>query len=83
MSAAQSAVPPSFESALVELEALVAKMEGGQLPLADSLAAYKRSTELLQYCQAALEEAQQQVQILENGVLRPLSLKEEGDERAP
>ena len=62
--------PASFESALAELETIVATMEGGQLPLAESLAAYKRGAELLQYCQAALKDAQQQVQILERGVLK-------------
>jgi exodeoxyribonuclease VII small subunit len=62
----------SFEAALAELETIVDTMEGGQLPLADSLAAYKRGAELLQYCQAALQDAQQQVQVLERGVLRNL-----------
>ena len=65
-----SAVPGSFEAALAELETIVATMEGGQLPLAESLAAYKRGAELLQYCQAALKDAEQQVQIFEKGVLK-------------
>jgi exodeoxyribonuclease VII small subunit len=47
-----SDAPASFEAALAELEEIVATMEGGQLPLKDSLAAYKRGAELLQYCQA-------------------------------
>jgi exodeoxyribonuclease VII small subunit len=64
------ATPKTFESALAELETIVATMEAGQLPLADALAAYKRGAELLQYCQAALKDAQQQVQILEKGVLK-------------
>jgi exodeoxyribonuclease VII small subunit len=62
--------PASFESALSELEAIVARMEGGQLPLKESLAAYERGARLLQYCQAALRDAQQQVEILEKGVLK-------------
>ena len=62
--------PASFETALAELETIVATMESGQLPLAESLAAYKRGAELLQYCQSALKDAQQQVQILERGVLK-------------
>src|SRR5437870_4344430 len=62
--------PASFEAALAELENIVSTMEGGQLPLAESLAAYKRGAELLQYCQTALKDAQQQVQILERGVLK-------------
>lgn len=64
------ATPETFETALAELETIVASMEAGQLPLAQSLAAYKRGAELLQYCQRALKDAQQQVQILENGVLK-------------
>jgi exodeoxyribonuclease VII small subunit len=62
--------PANFEAALAELETIVATMESGQLPLAGSLAAYKRGAELLQYCQSALKDAQQQVQILERGVLK-------------
>jgi exodeoxyribonuclease VII small subunit len=62
--------PATFEAALSELEAIVADMEGGRQPLAEALAAYKRGAELLQYCQAALKDAQQQVQVLERGVLK-------------
>jgi exodeoxyribonuclease VII small subunit len=65
-----TAAPASFESALAELETIVETMESGQLPLAESLAAYKRGAELLQYCQGALKDAQHQVQILERGVLK-------------
>jgi exodeoxyribonuclease VII small subunit len=60
----------SFESALAELETIVASMEAGQLPLEQSLAAYRRGAELLKYCQSALQEAQQQVKILEDNVLK-------------
>jgi exodeoxyribonuclease VII small subunit len=62
--------PKDFESALAELERIVASMEGGQLPLADSLAAYKRGAELVAFCQVALKDAQQQIEILEKGVLK-------------
>ena len=68
--AKSSAIPASFEAALAELEDIVATMEGGQLPLKESLAAYKRGAELLQYCQGALKDAEQQVQVLEKGVLK-------------
>jgi exodeoxyribonuclease VII small subunit len=68
--------PQSFEAALAELEALVATMEGGQLPLAQSLSVYKRGAELLTYCQTALKDAQQQVEVLEKGVLK--AFKPEG-----
>ena len=61
---------PTFETALAELESILATMEDGQLPLAATLAAYERGAELLQFCQAALKDAQQQVQVLERGVLK-------------
>ena len=62
--------PASFESALAELEDIVSRMEGGQLPLKDALAAYQRGAALLAFCQRELKEAQQQVEILEKGVLK-------------
>ncbi|MDP2241006.1 MAG: exodeoxyribonuclease VII small subunit [Burkholderiales bacterium] len=61
---------PTFETALAELETIVAGMEAGQMPLEQSLAAYKRGAELLKFCQAALQDAQQQVKILEGDVLK-------------
>jgi exodeoxyribonuclease VII small subunit len=56
--------PKSFEQAVGELEAIVAQMESGQLPLEQSLSAYKRGAELLQYCQSTLAEVEQQIRIL-------------------
>lgn len=64
-----SAPPANFEAATTELERIVADMESGQLTLEQSLASYQRGAELLQFCQTALNAAQQQVQILENGAL--------------
>ncbi len=54
----------TFEHALGELEGLVTSMEAGQLTLEQSLASYKRGTELLHFCQKSLEGAQQQVRAL-------------------
>lgn len=65
------AAPKDYESALTELDALVADMEGGQLSLEASLAAYKRGAELLAFCRQQLAGAEQQVQILENDSLQP------------
>ena len=62
--------PLSFETAMAELERIVAEMESGQLTLEQSLTAYRRGTELLQFCHTTLTAAQQQVQILENGTLQ-------------
>ena len=69
----KSQKPQSFEQALAEIESIVAAMEEGQLPLEQSLAAYKRGAELLQYCHAQLQDAQQQIKVLEAGTLQNFS----------
>lgn len=60
----------SFEAAVAELEQLVAEMESGKLSLESSLAAYQRGAELLKLCRTRLDDAQQQVRVLEDGALR-------------
>jgi exodeoxyribonuclease VII small subunit len=60
----KSAPPKNFETALTELTEIVRRMEEGQLPLEQSLAAYRRGAELLQFCQQSLQNAEQQVRIL-------------------
>lgn len=62
----------SFEAAMTELETLVSEMEAGKLPLDASLAAYQRGATLLAFCRQRLEDAQQQVRVLEGEVLQPL-----------
>jgi len=64
---------PSFEGALAELEKIVARMEGGELTLEESLAIHRRGLELARFCQQKLEVAQQQVKVLEGEVLKPLA----------
>jgi exodeoxyribonuclease VII small subunit len=55
---------PSFEEALSELEALVERMEQGELSLEDSLKSFERGVELTRACQQALTDAEQKVDIL-------------------
>lgn len=50
-------------------------MESGQLPLEASLAAYQQGSELIRFCQARLAQAEQQLSVLENGELKPLTLE--------
>lgn len=63
-SASKPATPQSFEAALSDLEHIVAQMENSQLPLEQSLAAYKQGIELLRYCQQTLQDSEQQIRIL-------------------
>lgn len=70
---------PSFEAALKELEAIVDAMESGGLPLEESLKGYQRGVELVKAAHARLAAAEQQVRLLEDGVLKPLALDGDSD----
>ena len=70
----------SFESAMAELEQLVAKMESGELPLEASVAAYKRGSELVQFCAAQLERVEKQVKVLEGDMLKLFATEDEDEE---
>lgn len=61
---AQSDEKIDFESALKELEALVERMELGDLSLEQSLKDFERGVALTRACQQALQEAEQKVMIL-------------------
>ena len=70
--AAKTAAPPvSYEAALQELEALIAQIESGQLPLEQMLGGYQRAAELLAFCRSKLEAVQEQVKVLDEGQLAP------------
>jgi exodeoxyribonuclease VII small subunit len=56
--------PPDFELAMRDLEELVQRLEQGDLPLEESLAAFERGVMLTRACQTALKEAEQKVEIL-------------------
>jgi len=61
------AVPPSsfdFEKAMGELEALVTRLEQGEVPLEQALAAFERGVALTRACQEALTRAEQKVELL-------------------
>lgn len=61
-----------FEAALAELDALVKKLEEGDLPLEQSMALYERGVQLSRFCHARLEDAERRIEILtERGDVRP------------
>jgi exodeoxyribonuclease VII small subunit len=60
----KASAQPDFEQSLTELEALVAKLEQGDVPLEDALKAFERGVTLTRQCQGALRAAQQKVEIL-------------------
>ena len=86
----RATAPRSFESALAEFEALVEKMERGDLSLEDSVSAYERGVALHRYCERALSTAERKIRILTEGAgddgqeeALQLFRPETGDARAP
>ena len=65
-------VAPNFEQALDELEALVRRLESGELTLDESIAAYRRGAELARFCQTRLAQAELEIKQLEGDLLKPL-----------
>jgi exodeoxyribonuclease VII small subunit len=64
----QTEQAPDFESALKELEALVERMESGDLPLEEALKLFERGVELTRTCQSSLKQAELKVeQLIERG----------------
>lgn len=53
-----------FEGSLAELEAIVAKMERGDLPLQESLSLFERGMDLTRTCRTSLETAELRVRNL-------------------
>ena len=64
------AAPISYEAALQELEQLVARIEAGDMPLDQLLTQYQRGAELLKYCRDRLEKVEDQIKVLDQGVLK-------------
>ncbi len=75
---------PDFEHSLTELEALVAKLEQGDVPLEDALKTFERGVALTRQCQTALRTAQQKVEVLlarnGNETIEPFAGDDDDDE---
>ncbi|MFO0691658.1 MAG: exodeoxyribonuclease VII small subunit, partial [Myxococcota bacterium] len=60
-------VAPSFEGALAELEAVVGRLESGDLPLEQALEAFESGIKLSRQCAATLDAAERRIEILMAG----------------
>ena len=57
----------SFEDALRALEDVVRKLEGGDVPLEESIGLYERGEALRRHCQARLDAAQARIEKIVQG----------------
>lgn len=54
--------PKSFEEGLQRLQTVLAALQQESTPLADALKLYAEAAELIQYCNAQLQDAQLQIE---------------------
>jgi exodeoxyribonuclease VII small subunit len=65
--------PTSYEAAVKELEDLIDQLESGSMHLEQLLTGYQRGAVLLQFCRQRLEAVENQIKVLDDGVLKPWS----------
>jgi exodeoxyribonuclease VII small subunit len=73
----------NFEEALRKLEAIVAQMEEGDLPLEEALKAFEEGVKLAKLCTKKLDEAERKVEKLirdQAGKLQTTPFSEEEDD---
>ena len=73
-----------FEEALARLEAIVAELERGELPLEDSMRIFEEGIKLSKVCLKMLDDAERRVEILVKDKdgrkrTRPLELEEQSE----
>ena len=57
----------TFEQALDKLEAIVAEIEEGKVPLEESIAKYAEGTRLVAQCRSILDRAEEKIKLLGKG----------------
>jgi exodeoxyribonuclease VII small subunit len=67
----KTTAPVTFETALQELQALVAQLEAGNVPLSESLALFERGQTLVQTCSTLLEQAELRIVQVQSGKNEP------------
>ena len=69
----------SFEENMLELEAIVKKLESGDVPLDDAISSYTNAMKLDKICDTKLKSAEEQISKIlgEDGKLKDFAIDEE------
>lgn len=62
--ARKKSITADFEKSMDQLEAIVTRMESGELSLDESLKLFEQGVELTRHCQSALQEAEEKITTL-------------------
>jgi exodeoxyribonuclease VII small subunit len=71
-----------FEQAMTDLEAVVERLEQGDVPLEEALASFEKGVALTRACQQALAVAEQKVELLlqgPGGAATTVAFEDDGD----
>ena len=68
--------PESLEQAMETLEAILAEMESGDLPLEELIGRFEKGVGLVKFCRQRLESAEKRIEIVTNQLDGSLSLEE-------
>jgi exodeoxyribonuclease VII small subunit len=63
----KSTTAPTYESLYARMQAIVARLEAGELPLGEALALYEEGVEVAAACQRLLDQAELRIQELQPG----------------
>jgi exodeoxyribonuclease VII small subunit len=79
----QAEAEPSFETGLERLEAIVDRLEQGELPLEEALAAFEEGVALTRRCAGQLDVAERRIEELvedgDNWLTRPFEAADEDE----
>ena len=65
----------TFEEALARLDEIVTGIEGGEIPLEQSIAKYAEGIALVKQCRGILDQAEQKIQLLSSSPDGSLSVE--------
>ncbi len=74
---------PKFEKDLDKLEKIVESLEGGGLPLDDSLKKFEEGIKLSKRCEQALSAAEKKIEVLTKNAQGQVKAKPFGDSKEP
>ncbi|MBQ9619483.1 MAG: exodeoxyribonuclease VII small subunit [Neisseriaceae bacterium] len=71
--------PKNFEDAMLRLEVLTQAMQQPETPLEEALSNYEEGRKLIAFCREKLTQAEQRLQILDQGELKDFTLQEQDE----
>ncbi|MBO7081713.1 MAG: exodeoxyribonuclease VII small subunit [Neisseriaceae bacterium] len=71
--------PKNFEDAMQRLEVLTQAMQQAETPLEEALSNYEEGRKLIAFCREKLTQAEQRLQILDQGELKDFTLQEQDE----